>query len=201
MSLLDNQTDFNFDVEKDSYRIGSRIRKIRIDRGLSQAELGSAVGLTADRIQKYENGARKPKNDLLFKFAETLEVSPWALLDPNTMSRYGAMYALFEIADNFDMKIEKTPEGRPAGMCISIDYMNPMFEYMEAWYEEYTRTQTELEAATSEDAKKEINESFNNWKWNFPKALVDKTAKNLQKQRLKDQIEKLKEQYDKLNDQ
>jgi transcriptional regulator with XRE-family HTH domain len=201
MSILDNQTDFNFDVEKDSYRIGSRIKKIRMNKGLSQAELGAAVGLTADRIQKYENGVRKPKNDMLFKFSEVLEVSPWALLDPNTMSRYGAMYALFEIADIFDMKVEKTPEGRPIGMCLSIDNMNPLFEYMKAWYEENTRIQTELEVATTDEEKNVIKQSYNDWKWNFPKALVDKTAKNLQKERLKSKIEELQEAYEKLNDE
>lgn len=34
---------------------------------VSQTELGEKVGLNADRIQKYENGARKPKADLLKK--------------------------------------------------------------------------------------------------------------------------------------
>ena len=38
--------------------IGKRIRNIRILNGLSQSELGEKLGLTADRIQKYENGAR-----------------------------------------------------------------------------------------------------------------------------------------------
>lgn len=41
--------------------IGKRIRNIRILNGLSQSELGEKLGLTADRIQKYENGARNPK--------------------------------------------------------------------------------------------------------------------------------------------
>ena len=48
-------------------RVGNRIRKIRMEKGLSQTELGEKVGLNADRIQKYENGARKPKADLLKK--------------------------------------------------------------------------------------------------------------------------------------
>ena len=33
------------------------------------------VGLNGDRVQKYENGVRKPKADLLKKFANALGVS------------------------------------------------------------------------------------------------------------------------------
>ena len=80
MGIFDKQESFNFEIEKDAYRIGYRIKKIRTARGLTQAELGAAVGLSADRIQKYENGARKPKNELLFEIAGVLKVSPWALI-------------------------------------------------------------------------------------------------------------------------
>ncbi|MCR5704778.1 MAG: helix-turn-helix domain-containing protein [Eubacterium sp.] len=201
MGILDKNESFNFDFEKDAYRIGRRIKKIRTERGMSQADLGTAVGLSADRIQKYENGARKPKNDLLFEIAGALEVSPWALLDPNTMTYYGAMYALFEIAENFDMKIEKTQEGHIPSMCITVDFKNQMYRYFEAWYELEQRTETELETATSEKEKDEIKQFYNSWKWNFPKALADKTAKNLQKERIKSKIEELQEAYEKLNDE
>ena len=57
----------DFYNETAAVRIGLRIRKIRNAKGLSQAELGAAVGLSADRIQKYENGFRKPKADMLKK--------------------------------------------------------------------------------------------------------------------------------------
>ena len=57
----------DFSEESATYRIGDRIRNIRKEKGLSQADLGSLVGLSADRIQKYKNGARRPKHDLLDK--------------------------------------------------------------------------------------------------------------------------------------
>ncbi|MCR4727214.1 MAG: helix-turn-helix transcriptional regulator, partial [Lachnospiraceae bacterium] len=59
--------DFNEDTSAD--RVGARIRTIRMAKGMSQAELGEKVGLNADRIQKYENGARKPKPDMLKEIA------------------------------------------------------------------------------------------------------------------------------------
>ena len=50
-------------------RIGSRIREIRTMRGMSQDEFGQLVGLSADRVQQYENGFRTPKPELLKKYA------------------------------------------------------------------------------------------------------------------------------------
>ena len=87
----------------DNKRIGKRIRKIRIERHLTQAELGEKVGLTADRIQRYENGVRKPKIDMLIKLAEALEVSPLALMDPDADTYIGAMYSIFELTHNFNI--------------------------------------------------------------------------------------------------
>ena len=55
------QDPIDFYDETVASRMGNRIRTIRVEKGMSQAELGNLVGLTADRIQKYENGARKPK--------------------------------------------------------------------------------------------------------------------------------------------
>lgn len=62
-----NNKEFNEETAAD--RIGRRIRAIRIEKGMSQAELGAAMGLTADRIQKYENSARKPKFDQGYRTA------------------------------------------------------------------------------------------------------------------------------------
>ena len=55
-------------------RVGRRIREIRMAVGLSQTELGEKIGLSADRVRKYENGARKPKSDLIKKIADVLEI-------------------------------------------------------------------------------------------------------------------------------
>ena len=57
-------------------RVGRRIREIREDHDpvMSQGDLGAAVGLTSNRIQQYENGARKPKIALLKQIAAALGV-------------------------------------------------------------------------------------------------------------------------------
>ena len=195
------QDPIDFYDETVASRMGNRIRTIRVEKGMSQAELGNLVGLTADRIQKYENGARKPKKDLLKNIAAALGVSTLALVDPNTTSRIGAMYALFELENRFNMKIEKTPEDKPPGMCLTVDFRDSMYEYMKEWYEVYSAIRTEMESASSEEEKKEIIKVYHNWEWTFPKGLVDKTSKEMRKRRLKTKIEELQEAYDKLDEE
>ena len=60
--------------------IGEKIRRIRIFRGMTQKELGIALGLNEkgadNRITQYENGHRTPKPELLDKIAEVLQINP-----------------------------------------------------------------------------------------------------------------------------
>src|SRR5580700_8968088 len=39
--------------------VGSRIRKFRKGRGMSQAQLGEKLGVTFQQVQKYENGKNR----------------------------------------------------------------------------------------------------------------------------------------------
>ena len=185
--------------ESSARRIGARIRAIRNAKGMSQAELGEKVGLNADRIQKYENGVRKPKADMLKSIADALGVSTLALADPVITNYIGAMYAMFELENTYNMKIEKTPDDRPPGLCISVSFKDDIYEYMEEWYKVYSKIQSELEIATSEEEKKEILASYRDWEWTYPQGIIDKTEKDLQKARLKKKIEELQEAYDQLD--
>jgi transcriptional regulator with XRE-family HTH domain len=193
------QDPMDFNDETAASRVGDRIRKIRIEKGLSQAELGAMVGLTADRIQKYENGARKPKADLLKKIAGALGVSTLALVDPTTTNYIGAMFAMFELESTFNMKIEKSGEDEKPAMRLTVDFRDHLYEYMKEWYEVYSQIQSELEVASSDEEKAEIMKSYHIWQWTFPQGMVDKTEKAMMKARIKNKIEKLQEVYDKLD--
>jgi transcriptional regulator with XRE-family HTH domain len=193
------QDPMDLNDESAASRVGDRIRRIRTEKGLSQAELGEMVGLTADRIQKYENGFRKPKTDLLKQIASALGVSTLALVDPTATNYVGAMFAFFEMENTFNLKIEKLPEGRAPGMCVTVDFRDRMYEYMKEWYEVYTQTQAELEVASSDEEREEIIKSYHNWEWTFPQGIVDRTYREMQKIRLKNKIEELQEVYEKLD--
>ena len=185
--------DFNEETEAD--RIGSRIRTIRNARGLSQAELGEKVGLSADRIQKYENGARKPKNDMLKRLADALEVRPLALTDPVTISYIGAMYAFFEMERSFHIGVDKTQEE----LSISIDSQSELYRYIDEWYKVYKKMKSDMELASSDEERKNIMDSYHNWEWNFPSKIIDRTELRQQKIRIKQKIEELQEAYDRLD--
>ena len=55
--------------------IGERIKELRKEKGLTQAELGEKLGVSASMVGQYENGFRKPKKDTLCRIMEALGVS------------------------------------------------------------------------------------------------------------------------------
>jgi transcriptional regulator with XRE-family HTH domain len=54
--------------------VGQNIRTFRTAKGISQAELGRAIGVTFQQVQKYENGANRIGSSRLFQIAEFLQV-------------------------------------------------------------------------------------------------------------------------------
>ncbi len=54
--------------------IGLRVRTLRLQRGLSQTELGSLINVTFQQVQKYEKGANRISAGRLQHIAEVLGV-------------------------------------------------------------------------------------------------------------------------------
>lgn len=78
--------------------IGEKIRRIRSFRGMTQKELGIALGLKGDpqtRIAQYETGYRVPKRDLILRMAEVLDVCVYALDSENEGSSTVMIEMLF----------------------------------------------------------------------------------------------------------
>ncbi|MBR6572876.1 MAG: helix-turn-helix transcriptional regulator [Clostridia bacterium] len=90
---------------------GERIKSIRKMRGLTQKELGLAVGFdesTADiRIAQYESDNRTPKANLLNNMADELEVCPYALSEPQIETDLGLLHTLFAIEDLYGLEIKE----------------------------------------------------------------------------------------------
>lgn len=68
----------------------SRIKKARIDYGLSQSEVAKITGIPRSSISKYENGAIQPDIEKLGMLAELYEVSVDWLLGINKRSTPGS---------------------------------------------------------------------------------------------------------------
>jgi transcriptional regulator with XRE-family HTH domain len=60
--------------------IGSRLKAVRKQRGLTQAELGKLAGMTTSSIAQYETDARQPDINNLCKLCTALKVSADKLL-------------------------------------------------------------------------------------------------------------------------
>lgn len=61
--------------------IGERIKQLRINKGMTQEELGSKIGVRKQAIYKYEQGlVVNLKRDVIGKLSKALEVSPSYLM-------------------------------------------------------------------------------------------------------------------------
>lgn len=61
--------------------VGDRIRRRRVMLGLTQEQLGEALGISYQQIQKYETGANRVSAGRLFMISHILEVSVGTLFD------------------------------------------------------------------------------------------------------------------------
>ena len=62
------------------YEIGSRIRKYREERGLSQKQFAEKIGVSNSRVSNWEQGINRPDADILANICSALDVSPSLLL-------------------------------------------------------------------------------------------------------------------------
>ena len=60
--------------------LGQRIAALRRQRGLSQAELATRLGISASAMEMYEQGSREPSADTLVSLARELQVTTDFLL-------------------------------------------------------------------------------------------------------------------------
>lgn len=64
-----------------NYELSNRIYELRIQKGLSQKELGAILGVSNKAVSKWETGTAIPKTETLIKLAEVFEISPEELLN------------------------------------------------------------------------------------------------------------------------
>lgn len=169
--------------------IGEKIKRIRNFRGMTQRELGLAVGFdentAKNRITLYENGYRTPKKDMLDKLAKALNVNYINFYSPCPgcaedilqlffwldEERSGCI-RLFQLVRNSDRcpstSIAKAqydddlfwPQQPPVGMYFKY----PIFD---DFLQEWLTRQEEL------DAGKITHDEYFEWKLNWPSTCDD----------------------------
>lgn len=68
-------------MKNERYEIGTRIRKYREDRKISQKKLAALIGVSNSRVSNWEQGINRPDADVLAEICRALQVSPSELLD------------------------------------------------------------------------------------------------------------------------
>ena len=64
-------------------QIGKTVRTRREKAGLTQADLGHAIGVTFQQVQKYERGANRVSAAAMVRIAEALKCNVADLYDPD----------------------------------------------------------------------------------------------------------------------
>jgi transcriptional regulator with XRE-family HTH domain len=70
--------------------VGINLRQARKTKGFSQMQLADTLGMSFQQVQKYERGANRVSASVLVKAARALEISPLALLPPDTPTERSA---------------------------------------------------------------------------------------------------------------
>ena len=67
-------------TQKLDAQIGARIRTFRLQREMSQTDLGGKLGVTFQQIQKYEKGVNRVSGSRLVELCNVLQVKPEQIL-------------------------------------------------------------------------------------------------------------------------
>lgn len=112
--------------------IGLRIRAIRIDRKLSQSELGTQLDVSFQQIQKYEKGVNRLSVVRLMKIARILKTSPLELMGwDDKLERTAGVIAFdkeaYRLAKSF-MKLSDDHKHRVRSLIDAITITYPVEE-------------------------------------------------------------------------
>ena len=117
--------------------LGEKIKKYRILKGLTQKELGLAVGFSAatadSRIRKYERDLIAPKDDIRIKLAKALEVDLSAISDIDVATYEDVMQVLFLFEESYGMDIDKKDGKTVLVFDDKNESIRTLITYMNLW--------------------------------------------------------------------
>ena len=155
--------------------IGERIKRIRSLRKMTQKELGLAVGFdenTADvRIAQYEANTRRPKEALLKKIAEALDVNYRSIYEPTLYAAEDVMYTLFELDEHYAMRLHEIDDDSDPDYSSKHIAVNFTYRLLDDFLTEWKQRKKDL--ADGVISKGEYME----WKLNWPQTIGKKPSK------------------------
>jgi transcriptional regulator with XRE-family HTH domain len=79
--------------------VGRRVRALRLEKGMSQTDLGAELGITFQQIQKYEKGTNRIGAGRLQRIAEVLDVPVSVFFADGSSAPARGRDSLFELVD------------------------------------------------------------------------------------------------------
>lgn len=149
--------------------IGDKIKKFRTARGLSQKQLAIMAGMSEPAIRNYELGNRQPNEKQLQKIAGALEISPFAISDPDIESYHGLMHTLFALEDMYGVK----PIEIDNQVYLAVENKSPIPSDVAERLQEWNR---ELTAFKNGEI---TQEEYDLWRHSYPRREVERTKLKL----------------------
>ncbi len=143
-------------TKTNSATVGRRIRKVRVEKGLTLQQLGDLVALSGSQISLLESGKREPKLGTLMQIAEALGVEVSALLSSTPLDERDSLEVALEEASKSDLYRSL---GLPV-FKINKSVPNDVLENMLGLYRELVRRESET-IATPEEARR-VNTELRN---------------------------------------
>ena len=145
--------------------IGERIKRIRTLRGMTQKDLGIALGFperSADvRVAQYESGSRTPKEDVIQEMAKVLKVKPKAIADPDYNTYIGLMYMFFDLEKTYGIHVDEI-DGE---LCLRLDRSRKdyteLFDMLLKWNEARKNGQADFDSSVA----------YEEWKLHYPPSI------------------------------
>lgn len=155
--------------------IGKKIKKYREEKKLTQKQLALRAGMSEPAIRNYELGNRTPSEKQIEKIALSLDVSPFAISNPDLESYIGVMHALFYLEENYGV----IPGEIDGEICLRFkDRFSGISPDVEKWFKEYQTVQN-----ASEIDMEKASAYYEEWKSSYPRLSAQKTMKALKEKR------------------
>ena len=67
-------------MQFDNFAVGTVVRKLRVEKGMTQELLSGLAGIARSHLSMIENGAKQPNFETIWRIAEALEIYPSKLV-------------------------------------------------------------------------------------------------------------------------
>lgn len=72
-------------IPEEVKKFGLRVKELRLERKMSQMDVGAIMNIDRENIRKYEKGLQEPRLTTIIRFAEVFKVSFNELLNFNEL--------------------------------------------------------------------------------------------------------------------